>query len=347
MTTTEQVVANLSLANFPILRLRVGTFLGLRKCQPDLRDIMGVLPIRPTSLLPIRTHMKNNLQDALVMICNLRGSVVWTDHSESQVVIGEPCWQDIAPENDEVFKSDLAKAISLRKEATLECKCKSGNLHRIWIWPLHSPELSVCLLRMKLPNQLRELTNTERKLMRQMSKGKSVRQIATIFDVSISTVHTHLYRVREKLNVDTQEALYGFAGKYCSTPEIDQNGKVEDFENHVEKDLIPTKTNPENLEGALAIICDWRGTIVWRSETGLLCDVGDPAWKFIRDDYKELAKEFISRVVTFQEPQLGEGFNVKDNYFRTYCWPLLSPKAAVFTLLIKLPAKLSRLDTRE
>lgn len=44
--------------------------------------------------------------------------------------------------------------------------------------------------------------------------GFDTQQIAARLDVSLSTVHTHLRRAREKLKLPSVEALISFAARY-------------------------------------------------------------------------------------------------------------------------------------
>jgi hypothetical protein len=51
--------------------------------------------------------------------------------------------------------------------------------------------------------------------MQWLGEGHSAATIAARLDVSISTVHTHLKRAREKLRLPGVESLIGFAARYC------------------------------------------------------------------------------------------------------------------------------------
>ena len=53
-----------------------------------------------------------------------------------------------------------------------------------------------------------------------LSQGKTTRAIAKELKIGLTTVHTHLRRSREKLGLDSGEALIGFAARYlyCQPP---------------------------------------------------------------------------------------------------------------------------------
>jgi DNA-binding CsgD family transcriptional regulator len=49
--------------------------------------------------------------------------------------------------------------------------------------------------------------------------GQSTQTIAEKLGIGLTTVHTHLRRCREKLGLETHEALIAFAAKHCPPPE--------------------------------------------------------------------------------------------------------------------------------
>ena len=51
------------------------------------------------------------------------------------------------------------------------------------------------------------LTPTERKVMRHVIEGKSSREIAEMFDVSVRTIENHRNRILEKMRVDSAVQL--------------------------------------------------------------------------------------------------------------------------------------------
>ena len=48
-----------------------------------------------------------------------------------------------------------------------------------------------------------------------LAQGIETREIAERLEVSLSTVHTHMKRAREKLGLPGVEALISFASRYC------------------------------------------------------------------------------------------------------------------------------------
>lgn len=86
------------------------------------------------------------------------------------------------------------------------------------MWPLDSPDVAVCVLGMRIPAELGRLTKREKECLELLARGTETRDIAKQLDVSLSTVHTHLKRSREKLGLPNVEALISFAARYCYPP---------------------------------------------------------------------------------------------------------------------------------
>ena len=71
---------------------------------------------------------------------------------------------------------------------------KNGDHCRQWLWPLHSPEVAVCILGMRVPSTLALLTVREHECLELLAQGIETQPIASQMDVSASTVHTLLRR---------------------------------------------------------------------------------------------------------------------------------------------------------
>jgi DNA-binding CsgD family transcriptional regulator len=65
---------------------------------------------------------------------------------------------------------------------------------------------------------LNRLTGRECECLELLAQGIDTRDIATQLDVSLSTVHTHLKRAREKLGLPNVESLISFGARYCYPP---------------------------------------------------------------------------------------------------------------------------------
>lgn len=57
-----------------------------------------------------------------------------------------------------------------------------------------------------------------------MAQGVESQEIARQLDVSLSTVHTHMRRAREKLGLPSLGALISFAARYLYPADISLNG---------------------------------------------------------------------------------------------------------------------------
>jgi DNA-binding CsgD family transcriptional regulator len=70
------------------------------------------------------------------------------------------------------------------------------------------------MLGVRVPSNLALLTSKERECLELLAQGIETRAIAERLNISISTVHTHMKRAREKLGLPSIEALISFAARY-------------------------------------------------------------------------------------------------------------------------------------
>lgn len=150
-----------------------------------------------------------------VLICDWHGTVRWISGEETLLQAGEPAWKNLNDESRERAQQVLGRVVTLREEAVLELENLQGSLYRVWLWPLDSPEMAVCVLSVAMPKALQLLSSREREALRLLAHGSSAKQIAQKLSVSLSTVHTYFRRSREKLGLDSTEALVGFAARFC------------------------------------------------------------------------------------------------------------------------------------
>jgi DNA-binding CsgD family transcriptional regulator len=61
---------------------------------------------------------------------------------------------------------------------------------------------------------LRELSTREREVLQLLAEGKSMKEVATVLDISPRTVEFHKYRIRELLGVRTDAELVQYAIKH-------------------------------------------------------------------------------------------------------------------------------------
>ncbi len=155
------------------------------------------------------------LIDTHVVICDWHGVVRWISADETLLKKGDFLWQHVIDADQEKTINAFGKVIALQRSVVLEIEKKSGRLFRIWLWPLESAEMAVCALRMQIPRELRLLSDRERDTVNLLALGTTPKDIAKRFDLSISTVHTHLRRAREKLKINNNEALIAFASRHC------------------------------------------------------------------------------------------------------------------------------------
>jgi DNA-binding CsgD family transcriptional regulator len=120
-------------------------------------------------------------------------------------------------------KSAVASVVTLRENRTLEVENDRGEHFRLWMWPLSDPDIAVCILAKPIPKELALLTDREVACLRCLARGMSTRSISSELEIGVTTVHTHLRRSREKLGLESGEALIGFAARYFFTPPSGDN----------------------------------------------------------------------------------------------------------------------------
>ncbi len=156
-----------------------------------------------------------SLDDTFVMLCDWRGRCIWTSAPAHNAEVGQFVWEQLVAESKENVKLALGRAVALRESGQVEVFNRRGERFRAWLWPLDSPDVAVCLLGTLVPASLALLTDRERACLELLAKGTDTREIAVQLDVSLSTVHTHMRRAREKLGLPSVEALISFASRYC------------------------------------------------------------------------------------------------------------------------------------
>ena len=156
----------------------------------------------------------NVLADTFVMLCDWRGRCVWTSGGDLTVKVGEPVLGQLSTESQAQARMVIAQVVALRETHQLEVVHRSGDRFRCWTWPLDSPETAVCILGLRIPPGIANLTDRERACLELLALGMETRLIAEKLDVSLSTVHTHLKHAREKLGLPSIEALISLAARY-------------------------------------------------------------------------------------------------------------------------------------
>ena len=150
----------------------------------------------------------------IVILCDGQGVIIWTNHPNPDYKPGVPIWDYASDENRELIKDRISRAAFLNEPQEFEAGAILGEHYRVWVWPLKSSEVRVCLVGLQVPDEIDSLTARERKCLESLALGRSTAEIAAQFDVSVSTVHTHLKRARDKLNIHTIEHLIAFASRY-------------------------------------------------------------------------------------------------------------------------------------
>lgn len=157
----------------------------------------------------------------IVTICDATGVLIWTSDPQGTDQLGSPVWDYFASQDRELVKDRISRAAFLREPQEIDVDSDQDQRHHVWIWPLMKDNMGVCLTAVRIPDEIRLLTAREIECLQRLGAGRSSSEIAAEFELSLSTVHTHLRRAREKLSLATIEQLIAFAARhcqYCATP---------------------------------------------------------------------------------------------------------------------------------
>ena len=158
------------------------------------------------------------LDGSYVVICDWHGRVVWLSNDQHLLQVSDYAWQHVIEDQQERCKTIFSRVVTLGEEQVLDFENRVGACFRCWLWPLQSPEIAVCILSIIMPKELTSLSKRERETLSLLAQGYDTKEIAAKLDVSVSTVHTHLKRSREKTGSRNQKSLAAFAARYCLTP---------------------------------------------------------------------------------------------------------------------------------
>jgi DNA-binding CsgD family transcriptional regulator len=174
----------------------------------------------------------DNLSETFVMLCDWRGRLVWSSNAQIVLKTGDLVWGQLSSHSQRLTKEAFGKVVALRESCRIEVTNRRGIRVKVWLWPLDSPEVAVCLLGVVVPRKLETLTRRERDILELLASGTETREIASKLGCSISTAHTHMKRAREKLGLRSVESLISFAARYCypgGRPFDDTAGSLVEF----------------------------------------------------------------------------------------------------------------------
>jgi DNA-binding CsgD family transcriptional regulator len=155
---------------------------------------------------------------ASVTLCDSQGHLIWTSYPKPIREVGSFVWEFACDKDADLVKSAFSRAIALREPQHYVACDLEKNTYRVWMWPLDLQDAALCILALLVPSELQLLTARERDCLALLAEGRSPTDIASRLDVSVSTIHTHFKRAREKLKLGTTEELICFAARH-STPQ--------------------------------------------------------------------------------------------------------------------------------
>jgi DNA-binding CsgD family transcriptional regulator len=153
--------------------------------------------------------------DSHVLICDWMGRLTWSSKEDLYQAYGDLAWNYVPESDRDKYREAFSRATTLRRRQQIDASCIFGGRYRGWLWPLDWPDAAVCILAMRIPNEMALLTPREHESLKLLSRGATAGQLAKEMDVSASTIHTLLRRARVKLKLKTSEELMSFAARYC------------------------------------------------------------------------------------------------------------------------------------
>jgi DNA-binding CsgD family transcriptional regulator len=178
----------------------------------------SVVPSQKLPSGPSKVASDVTLADTYVGLCDWHGHIVWRSGANARLQVGDELWKSTASRSKESLRTAVASVVTLRENRTLAIENQWNEHFRVWLWPLNDPEIAVAVLAMRIPSELALLTERETDCLRCLAQGLSTRDISKELGIGLTTVHTHLRRSREKLQLTTGEALIGLAARYFFAP---------------------------------------------------------------------------------------------------------------------------------
>jgi len=149
--------------------------------------------------------------------------MIWTNHPNPAYEPGVPVWDYADEANRELVKDQIARALFLNEAQEFEASNTAGEHYHVWIWPMKAENLGVCVVGVRMPDEIKLLTPRERECLEMLAQGHATSEIASAYDVSVSTVHTYMKRAREKLQLSSMEQLIAFASRYLPSKPHDSH----------------------------------------------------------------------------------------------------------------------------
>ena len=162
-----------------------------------------------------------------MLLCDWHGKLVWKSAKGDRIQIGDFLWKNASKRSRDRMRSAVANVATLRESCIVEIDNERNEHFRVWMWPLDEPDVAICALAMQIPSELALLTEREKECLRLLARGKSTRDLARELDIGLTTVHTHLRRIRDKLKLESPEALISFAARNFFAPEPAQFADLE------------------------------------------------------------------------------------------------------------------------
>lgn len=152
-------------------------------------------------------------------LLNRNGHFVWVDDYAPwglcrELIMGTPAWKWVTSENVESVKTAYSRCLILeepqRFTAEVSIDGRSVDLV-VWLHPVQLEDTRILAKSVRLPSRVRELTPTEKEVLRLTGEGLAPKNIASKLNVERTTVDTHRRNIMRKLRIDDSHKLQAFA----------------------------------------------------------------------------------------------------------------------------------------
>ena len=152
-------------------------------------------------------------------LLNRDGCFIWVDDYAPwgwcrDLVLGTPAWKWVTSDNIETVKTAYSRCLVLSEpqqfSAEVSLDGRSVDLS-VWLHPVGLEETRILAKSFRLPSRIKELTDTEKRVLQLTGDGLAPKLIAEELEVERTTVDTHRRNIMKKLRIDDAHKLQAFA----------------------------------------------------------------------------------------------------------------------------------------
>lgn len=152
-------------------------------------------------------------------LLNRDGCFVWVDEYAPwgwcrDLVLGTPAWKWVTSENVEDVKTAYSRCLILSEPqqfaAEVSLDGRSVDLS-VWLHPVGLEETRILAKSFRMPSRVKQLTDTEKRVLQLTGEGLAPKLIASELDVERTTVDTHRRNIMKKLRIDDAHKFQAYA----------------------------------------------------------------------------------------------------------------------------------------